>query len=103
MGRMNGVGILPSRVPRNRVSGLWGNILRVGDLSSFGLVVGKVFSGIVGYKVGRGVVCVRFDDCLGKGPLFGVYPRLITVVVNKLSSVKQNYKAGRFCVLGSVI
>lgn len=41
-----------------RVSGLWSNILRVGDVSSFGLVVGKVFGGIVGFKVGRGVISV---------------------------------------------
>lgn len=90
-------GWVPSRVPRHRVPGLWGNLMRVGDSST---LRGELFSRGVGFKVGEASRSrFWFDDCVEGGPLVGVFPTLFRVVINKHSPIKLNYKGeGILCV-----
>lgn len=71
------------------MSGIWGVIASVGDVSILRV---EVFNKGVGFKV-REATCVRFwvNDWLGMGPLSGLFPRLFRMVFDKNSLVKVCY------------
>lgn len=86
-------GWVPKFVFKNRMSGKWSSIARVGNES---IKRGRIFASGVGYLV-REERRVLFwvDDCSGIGPLCVLFPRVFRVVSNKKSSVSDYFVWGQ--------
>ena len=82
-------GWVPKCVPKYRLLSLWRVISCFGEVSN---VRGEVFNKSVGFRVGEGKnVRFWYDDWVGIGKFWSLFPRLFRVACNKESSVKDCY------------
>ena len=90
----------PKLVPSYCRSGVWRDIIYVGDKSN---MRGKALHKGVGFIIGDGT-CVRFwlDDWVGMGPLSELFPRIFRLVVNKESCVSDYFEVRSGCMVWEV-